>query len=67
MGALPKGCTVDDVIEFPGEAARWLGVEEEWLERNQHKLPGVIRESQRVKFFHPRTYLDKRLKKSTFR
>lgn len=60
---LPPGLTVDDVIQFPDEAAAWLGVTRGWIVEHQHNLPGVIRESERVKFFHPRTYLDKRLRK----
>ena len=65
MGALPKGCTVDDVIRFPREAAVWLGQTVDWTAKQKHVLPGVIIESQKVVLFHPRTYLDKRLKKAT--
>lgn len=62
MGSLPKGCTVDDVISFPNEASKWLGLPVPWLKKHQHNLPGVIHESERVKLFHPRTYIDRRLK-----
>lgn len=60
---LPPGCTVDDVIRFPEEAAPWLGQSVDWTSKRRHSLPGVIFESQKVVLFHPRTYLDKRLKK----
>jgi len=60
---LPNGCTLDDLIRFPEEAAVWMQVSPKWLVRRQHILPGVIIESNKVKRFHPRTYLDKRLKK----
>lgn len=63
MGALPKGCTVDDVIRFPDEAARWLGQSVDWTRKRLHNLPGVIEESREAVLFHPRTYLDSRLKK----
>lgn len=61
MGALPKGCTVDDVIRFPDEAAKWLRQSVDWVKSHQHTLPGVIVESERVKLFHPRTYIERRL------
>lgn len=60
---LPKGCTVDDIIGFPTEAARWLGVTVEWLKEHRHELPGVIEETRETVLFHPRTYLDARTRK----
>jgi predicted metal-dependent hydrolase len=62
MGALPKGCTIDDVIRFPDEAAQWLGQTVDWVQKRKRTLPGVIIESQKSVLFHPRTYLTKRLK-----
>lgn len=61
MRGLPQGCTVDDVIDFPDEAARWLNVTPVWAVKHQDALPGVIHETRKTKKFHPRTYLDKRL------
>lgn len=63
MGALPKGCTIDDVISFPSQAAKWLGVEEEWLRKRAAITPGVIVETRETMVFHPRTYIEKKLKK----
>ncbi len=63
MGALPKGCTVDDVIGFPEEAAKWLGLPPAWVKKRKRSLPGVISETQKVAVFHPRTYLDARLRR----
>lgn len=63
MGALPKGCTVHDVISFPKEAAKWLGLPEAWVKKHHASLPGVIRETERVKLFHPQTYIECRLNK----
>lgn len=63
MGALPKNHTIDDVLTFE-QAARWLDVAPSWLEKRARTLPGVIIESNKVKRFHPRTYLDKRFKRS---
>lgn len=60
---LPPGCTIDDVLTFPEEAAIWFGVSEDFLRKRQDTLPGVIIESERAKFFHPRTYLDVRLRR----
>jgi hypothetical protein len=59
---LPKGVTVDDVIDFPHEAAVWLNQSEDWVMKRRDVLPGVIKESNKVRLFHPRTYLDVRLK-----
>ncbi len=59
---LPPGKTIDDVISFPSQAAKWLGLPEDWVKSHQSNLPGVIVESQRVKLFHPRTYLNRRLR-----
>lgn len=64
MGGLPKGCTVDDVIGFPEQAAAWLGQSVDWTRKRRDVLPGVIHESRKVTLFHPRTYLDKRLRRN---
>lgn len=64
MGALPKNCTTDDLITFPKQAATWLDVTVGWARKNQDILPGVIVESNKVKRFHPRTYLDVRLRRN---
>lgn len=61
--SLPRGRTIDDVIQFPEEAALWLGQSVDWVRKRKHVLPGVIIESREVALFHPRTYLDKRLKR----
>jgi hypothetical protein len=61
MGQLPKGCTIDDVISFPKDAAKWLGQSLDWVKKHQYNLPGVIHESRKVKLFHPRTYIERRL------
>lgn len=58
---LPPGCTVDDVIKWPTEGAKWLGVTVSWAEKHEDEIPGVIRETNKTKLFHPRTYLDNRL------
>jgi hypothetical protein len=64
MGALPKGCTVEDVITFPEQAAEWLGQSVDWTRKRRRTLPGVINESNKVVLFHPKTYLTRRLKLS---
>ncbi len=63
MGALPKRCTIDDVIGFPDEAATWLGLPVAWVKKRKRSLPGVINETNKVSVFHPRTYLDQRLRR----
>lgn len=60
-GCLPKGRTIDDLLTFPKEAAIWLQQSESWCVKHEHCLPGVIIESQKVKRFHPRTYLERSL------
>lgn len=61
MGSLPKNQTIDDPLTVR-EFARWLGVSEDWVRRRQNRLPGVIEESREVVRFHPRTYIERRLK-----
>lgn len=59
---LPAGCTVDDVITLE-QAAAWLQVPLAWLKERSRVTPGVITETNKVKRFHPRTYLDARLRR----
>lgn len=60
--ALPKQCTIDDVIRWPDQAAQWLGVSVDWMRKRGTRFPGVIVESRKVVLFHPRTYIERRLK-----
>ena len=53
-----------DSLMTPKEFAEWIGQSERWVRARLGKLPGVIRESREVIRIHPRTYIEKRTKRS---
>lgn len=61
-GCLPPGKTEDSILTRE-EFRIWQGFTEGWLSKHIRRLPGVIRESKKVVRIHPRTYLERRLKK----
>ena len=61
MGTPKSSKGLDDLLTLK-EAALWLRVPLGWLERRARILPGIIIESNKVKRFYPRGYLNARLK-----
>jgi hypothetical protein len=52
-----------DALLTPAQFADYLQVSEAWVRRRLGCLPGVIREGRKHVRIHPRTYLEKRLRK----
>ena len=61
-GCLPRGFDLDSMLT-PEQFCAWRGVGREWFGSRIGMLPGVIRESRKAIRIHPRTYLDKSVRK----
>jgi len=60
---MPTAPTNLDTLMTPAQFAEWMGVKEAWVRDRLRTIPGVIIEGRKTVRIHPRTYLEKRLKK----
>lgn len=61
-GSLPRGCTLDSLLT-PEQFCLWQSVGRAWFIARRKRLPGVIIHSREMVRVHPRTYLEKAVRK----